>query len=205
MPYTVYRIKFQTKRGTWRLYVGYTGQAEIRRAYHKMEPPAWVRCQKPGGQHIWKTLETGIETKQMALALEAFHASRTIAADPNIARGGPWSKPILNSEDLAEALLVSKMTLRSLLAYAESDGSGVLQKHLKDLKFGPAGDAPGDAAVARGVYVTKRRSGKSGNAARKDRIRKGKLKKSSDEYKWSKRGKNHQLNRQVESAKRSRP
>ena len=95
-----------------------------------MEPPAWVRCQKPGGQHIWKTLETGIETKQMALALEAFHASRTIAADPNIARGGPWSKPILNSEDLAEALLVSKMTLRSLLAYAESDGSGVLQKHL---------------------------------------------------------------------------
>ena len=39
-------------------------------------PPAWVRCQKPGGQHIWKTLETGIETKQMALALEAFHASR---------------------------------------------------------------------------------------------------------------------------------
>ena len=204
MVYIVYKIKFRTKKGTWRLYVGYTGQAKVRRAFHKKKPPAWVKCQRPDGKPIWKTPETGIKSKEMALALEAYHASRAIAAEPNIARGGPWLRPTLKSEHATEALLASKMTLTSLLAYAESDGSRLLQKHLKNLEFGPAGDAPGNAAVARGVYLVKRRSGVCGNAGRKDRIRKGILRKGSKKYRQSKRGANPELRRTVENDKLSK-
>ena len=93
--YQVYRIGYWTKKGTWRVYIGYTGQADVRRAYHKIKPPAWVKCRDPAYEAEWTTLESGIVGESMPLALEAFHASRAIAAEPYTARGGPWVKPTL--------------------------------------------------------------------------------------------------------------
>ena len=149
--------------------------------------------------------------EQMALALEAFHASRAIVAEPLTVRGGPWVKPTLPKDEDAKIFLVSTMRLAALLAYAESRDSELLWRHMKNLRFGPAEDAPNGSVVQRGVFVVrKKKSGKAtksgpcGCRSRRDRVQRGVLKRPSAEHKVSHRGRDPQARRRDETAMRSR-
>ena len=102
--YQVYRIGYWTKKGTWRVYIGYTGQEDVRKASHKRMPPGWVKCRAPCCEAQWRTLESDVVGEQMALALEAFHASRAIVAEPLTVRGGPCVKPTLPKDEDAKNL-----------------------------------------------------------------------------------------------------
>ena len=204
----IYRIGFFTKKDTWREYIGSTSCADLRRVFHKINPPAWVKCRKPGCDPTWTVLERNAQTKHMAKASEAFHAARCIAAKPKTSRGGPWVKPSLDPDDIAEARLVSKMTLGGLLGYAAKT-KGLLHKHMNDLRYGRAPDAPDAAPVARGIFVMnakrKRSGGKStcnGNQSRKRQIADGRLKKGSKKHKILHRGKEPVARRMVETVTR---
>ena len=124
--YQVYRIGYWTKKGTWRVYIGYTGQEDVRKVFHKRMPPGWVKCRAPCCEAQWRTLESDVVGEQMALTLEAFHASRAIVAEPLTVRGGPWVKPTLPKDEDAKMFLVSTMRLAALLAYPESRDSELL-------------------------------------------------------------------------------
>ena len=97
VSYEVYLLIFVTSLGTVRHYIGFTRCLDIRRAWHIENAPAWV---KPGigKKSFWKysVLEGGIPSKQEALCAEAWWAAIRIAAEPLIARGGPWSRPTLS-------------------------------------------------------------------------------------------------------------
>ena len=59
-------------------------------------------------------MEGGLKSKGEALASEALWAARRILQNPHTARGGPWSKPTLDTKTLEEVQQVAK--LRSFLA-----------------------------------------------------------------------------------------
>ena len=87
MPYLVYKASYWTKRGTFRTYFGYTRTLDLRRWWHEQKPPAWMKPR--GGDFDLAVVERGLQTKEVALACEALHAARAIAANPRQARGGP--------------------------------------------------------------------------------------------------------------------
>ena len=93
--YVVYQARFVTQRGTVRIYIGHSACMDIRRVYHKSKPPAWLQCRNKRHEPDYKILEAAIPNRETATALEALHAARAIAAEPKIARGGPWAKPTL--------------------------------------------------------------------------------------------------------------
>jgi hypothetical protein len=64
---------------------------------------AWNRHRQADSNLEWKVLESAVATKPLALALEAFHAARAVAAEPRVARGGPYARPTLKKEWLQEA------------------------------------------------------------------------------------------------------
>jgi len=205
MIYFVYKVSYATKFGTARAYVGYTGQMEVRRAFHKTKPPTWMKCRAPSCEPKWAVLEKDVPSKHLAWALEAFHASRAIAADPHAVRGGPWLRPTLPEGEEQKIRAIAKMPLAAMLKYGESRQSELLFKHLRGLSFGPADDAPSGAAIARGVFVIKprsRRSGAKGSKARARRIREGTLVAGSAEHGRSKRGRRPAERRRAETARR---
>jgi hypothetical protein len=203
MIYTVYKLFFFTRKGSRREYVGYTGQIATRMAFHKRKPPAWVKCRKAGAELKFRVLEKDVASKNLALALEAYHACRAIAAKPHAARGGPWVRPTLPDVELGRIRVLAGMSLRSLLEYGAAKRSKLLHEHLAELRFGRLADAPIGAATARGVYVAPSRSGRSGvcgRKARSARMRRG-LVAGSDVHVQLKRGTQPQARRRAENLK----
>ena len=152
----------------------------------------------------WTVLEGGL-TKPLALALEAFHASHAIAAEPDAARGGPWSRPTLTREMRKEAQLVSRMTLAAMLAFAADNPDGPLGHHLADLSYDRAKKAAAES-IARGVTVKRKKksgsSGCTGSQSRKAQVKRGTLKRPSAYYKRLHRGPEPEATRKRETAQR---
>ena len=210
--YLVYWARFRTRRGTVRIYIGYTKCLEVRRVYHNGKPPAWLKCKGHESELEYKVLEEGIESIETALALEALHSARAIAAEPESVRGGPWAKPKkltpkMLDEVRAAASVRSLMVLREL---GNANPSGPLYRHLRDLTFVAATDAPQGAFVCRGAHVYRKRkpgrAGTRGNVCRRNRLEKGELVRGTKRYRRSKRGVDYKERRAVEERKRpSRP
>ena len=125
----------------------------------------------------YKVLEEGIATKELALALEALHAARAVLSEPDSARGGPWSKPTLPDDWREEVTSAAACrALASLNKVAMAHPSGRLFRHLKDLAFVSADDAPKSAAIARGSCAMRaRRGGRSGGTGWSSRQRRLRL------------------------------
>jgi hypothetical protein len=160
MAYCVYKPTYKTTWGETRIYIGYTGSAEWRKVWHEVKANAWNRHRQADSNLEWKVLESAVATKPLALALEAFHAARAVAAEPRVARGGPYARPTLKKEWLQEARQVSGMTMASMTAYGEANPEGPLGLHLRDLSFTRA-----SGSGRRGVTVQRkslRQSGPSG-------------------------------------------
>ena len=201
--YSVYQARFETKRGVVRTYIGYTGRMDVRMAFHVAEPPKWLKCQS-GGELEYKILEGGIGSKGLAVAAEALHAARAVAAEPAVARGGPWAKPTLKKEWLRELHAAASLrSLHRLRALAEESPGGPLDRHLRDLCFVPASEALQGAAVCRGAAACRfRRSGTCGNRSRRNQLAKGTLKRGTARWKRLKRGADVAARRGVEQARR---
>jgi hypothetical protein len=202
MAYCVYRVSFRTQRGTARTYIGYTGCADVRRAYHNSNPPAWLKCKQRESELKFDVLEDNIPSREAALAVEALFAARAIAAEPDTARGGPWAKPTLTSDMFLEIQAVSKLRgLISLQSVAHSEPHGRLYRHLRDLRF----EDPSDVAaklVCRGAHVVKGRSGTRGNENRKQQLREGKLTRGTPYWRRVKRGRDPNERRAEENRRR---
>ena len=209
--YVVYKLMFQTRAGSSREYVGFTGCLDVRLAFHKRQPPAWVRCRKvPGDALEWEILERTVASKALALALEAYHACRLIAARPHAVRGGPWVRPTLPKGEMACILELATVRLATMLQRGADDDSTLLHRHLRGLRFGPSAEAPQGAATARGVFVCASRSGisrQSGACGSRDRARRilaDSLQRGSAAHVRSKRGVCPRQRRLVENRKRRR-
>ena len=75
VTYSVYKVSFQTRKGTQRQYVGMTRCMDLRKVFHNHSPPAWMKCAKgPPGEWQYEMLKTGIATKHEALAVEALES-----------------------------------------------------------------------------------------------------------------------------------
>ena len=107
--------------------------------------------------------------------------------------------------------MASRMTLAGLMKYAQGRDAGLLYKHMKDLKFGRADDAPFGAAATRGVYVVKKKKKKSGRStksgpcgrkSRQDQVSRGVLKKPSAHAERLHRGRDPKKRRQLETERR---
>ena len=161
--YCIYRAFFRTERGTYRAYVGHTGSLEERKRTLRTKPPDWL---KPGvGSVDVLVVEEGIASKSVALVLEAMHAARAICSRPHTCRGGPWSSPrALSDAALRDVAAVARCrSLTSIWDIARQRKGGALWKHLEDLAFTAASDAPSSAVVVRGAWVHRiKRSGRSG-------------------------------------------
>lgn len=179
------------------------------KVYHKQKPPYWLRCASKSAKKRlrYKVLEDNIPTLELALASEAIHAARSISAEPTIARGGPWSKKTLNSEMIHEchqvATISSVMQLQKL---ASQNPEGRLARHLADLTFERASEAPNGTPTHRGAYVVKKRksgqSGVPGNATRKRLLREKRLRRGTDEWRRAKRGVDVAERRELEQSHR---
>jgi len=177
---------------------------DIRRVYHKKKPPAWLKCRSERHELEYKILEAAIPNRETAIALEALHSARAIAAEPEIVRAGPWAKPTLEPGWRCEIDAASR--IRSLMRLQElgnENKQGPLHRHLADLDFIPASDAPRGAAASRGAVVRRHKtSGTNGNVVRRDQRRRGVKK----DYKRSQRGVDYKERRAVEQSRRpSRP
>ena len=73
---SVYAVHFQTKRGTRRTYVGYTGQRDVRAMWHNLQPTAWVKpAARVLGPEDLEILVPDVPSRAVARALEAFHSA----------------------------------------------------------------------------------------------------------------------------------
>ena len=206
VQYLVYQVRFKTQCGTVRIYIGHTKALDVRSVYHDKKPNVWLQCKNNDGLK-YKVLEEDIASFELALGLEAMYAARAIAAEPLIARGGPWSTKKLTAEMLQECQCVAQIrSLMQLQEVAKAKPDGILDRHLRDLVFLPAADAPQDAPTARGACITRKkkggRSGTQGNVMRKKDVAKGILKRPSADYTRSHRGINYQERRDVEQTRR---
>ena len=110
--------------------IGYTRCLDLRRWWHERKPPAWMKPR--GGDFQLAVVERDLPSKEAALASEALHAARAIAAQPGQARGGPWVRPTLPAGALAEARAASAVRVGASLARVAGEfQGGLLWKHLK--------------------------------------------------------------------------
>ena len=170
-----------------------------------------MRCIGDDSKLDVKVLEEGIDTKAAALAVEALLAARAIARDPRRTRGGPWSQPEpLGAAALVEIRAVAACrSLMSLHGVGAASPQGPLARHLRDLKFAKAADAPTAATVTRGAYVVRvrkkpssGRAGTPGNQCRADQLDRGVLARGSSVHKRLHRGRNPTACRRRETAHR---
>ena len=173
-------------------------------------------------------VEEGIASKSVALGLEALRAARAICSRPHTCRGGPWSSPTaLSDAALRDVAAVARChTLMSIWDIARQRKGGALWKHLEDLAFTAASDAPSSAVVVRGAWVRRiKRSGRSGasgpsgqsgrsgasgpsgrgapgNKYRRKLVLEGKLKRTDLKHKQLHRGREPTLRRQAETLNR---
>lgn len=137
--YDVYLASFQTLAGTFRSYIGYTGNADKREDKLGLGGVDWTKCLNKGTLKL-EVLVPGLDSKAVALALEALHASKAIRRDPQHVRGGPWlSVRALKAADLNEVQAAAGCSSADELGpLAELLGpTSRLYQHLKNLKFGP--------------------------------------------------------------------
>lgn len=137
--YDVYRAFFLTLAGTFRTYIGYTGNAEKREDKLGLNGVDWTKCLKKGTLKL-KVLVPSVDSKAVALALEALHAAKAIQSDPEHVRGGPWlSVKALKADDLYEIQATAACSSAVQLGpLAELLGpTSRLYKHLENLDFGP--------------------------------------------------------------------
>ena len=203
MAYCVYKLTYETTWGATRVYIGYTGSGEWREVWHEVKANAWNRHRQPDSELKWRVLESAIATKPLALALEAFHAARAVAAEPRVARGGPYARPTLKREWLEEARLVSGMTMAAMTAYGQTHPEGPLGRHLQDLSFTRAA-----GSGRRGVTAQRKRqsgtSGVNGYVSRCSQMARGILKRPSARERRLHRGVDAKAARSTETAKLKR-
>ncbi len=111
MAYCVYRLRYRTKWNAPRVYIGYTGFGEWRKVWHEVKANSRNVHRDPDCDLEWSVLEDRVESKPLALALEAFHAARAVTAEPSVARGGPYARLTLTKLMREEAWLVHRMTM----------------------------------------------------------------------------------------------
>ena len=70
MTYKVYKVSYLTSRGTYREYWGHTRCVDVRKHWHSKKPPAWMKPRKTALN--FEVVEVGLNTKEDALAAEAF-------------------------------------------------------------------------------------------------------------------------------------
>lgn len=152
-----------------------------------------------------RVLADGISTKAMALMLEAFFSAKTISANPQAARGGPWARPTLSEAQLGHCQAMGKLSLRQFSLACRDSRSRALRAHLDDLCYGSSVGAPRGCEIYKGIFVARRRrsgrsgrsgksgrsgrSGKCGYLGRQARIKAGTLKQGSKEHVRLHRGK----------------
>ena len=142
--YDVYSASFETKAGTFRTYIGYTGNAEKREDKLGLGDVNWTSCLKKGTLKL-EVLVPGLGSKAVALALEAWHAAKAILRDPEHVRGGPWlSVQALKAADLYDVQAAAGCSsVVELGPLAEQLGTtSRLYQHLKNLRFGPKTKQP---------------------------------------------------------------
>jgi len=110
---------------------------------------------------------------------------------------------------LAEVRAVADVrSLLKLEEIAKADPSGRLYRHLRDLEFTPAGDAPPGAQTCRGAHIVRKRwnpgtsSGTAGNKSRQSQLKAGTLKRRTDRWRRLKRGVDAKARRKAEQASR---
>jgi ribosomal protein L7Ae-like RNA K-turn-binding protein len=84
--YTVYKASFETQKGTFRQYVGYTGNASKREDKLGLGGVNWTKPLKKGSLKL-RVLVADVESKAVVLALEAWHAAKAISRDSEHVRG----------------------------------------------------------------------------------------------------------------------
>ena len=166
--YSVYKARFQTKKGTWRTYVGKTRSIEVRKQWLKKKPVAWAKCavDLPSDESSWEfeLLEKNLDSNAAALAYEALHTAKLWVKAPLFVRGAAWSNPTLSEAQETQLRAVSKCAdIGQLEKIAQQCPQGSLARHLKDVSF--------VTVKTETVAVKKRgRSGAPGNASRKSQI-----------------------------------
>jgi len=197
MGHVVYKLSYKTTWGARRIYIGYTANKEWRMVWHKVKANSWNLHRGRKSDLKWAVLESQIDSKPRALALEAFHAARAVAAEPGVARGGPYARPTLTKAMLDEARLVSGMRLAAMMAFGVANPDGPLGLHLKDMSFTRSA-RPGQ----RGVVVKRRRSGADGASSRRSQMARGSLKRKSAHERRVHRGVDPKAARRRETARR---
>ena len=203
--FTVYQAAYTTRAGSQRFYIGYTASVDLRKFWHQMEPPAWMKP-RVGDKLEVIALESGIPSRELARAAEAIWAARKIKQKPLLTRGGPWAKPTWKDSWTEEVAKVSVMrSILQLGAYAEQQPkSSPLHNHLDNLSFHAASEAKRSEAVCRGAVARRvvRKSGTPGNKNRASQIRRGVLKRGSAWHRRVHRGKYQKRARKRETLKR---
>ena len=204
--YKIYRVQFETRLGTKRVYIGHTKVICLRKNWAEKKPPAFMGCRNPKDLD-YVIIEENIATKAQALALEAYYAARYIVAEPDLCRGGPWSNPTLSDCQKDELQAASRCcSLFALSQLAESNKRGSLYRHLKDLVFVKPEDATPVEKIVRGAVVRKRksngRSGPCGCRYRKKAVQNGVVKRPSAHFTRLKRGVDYRARRDSEQERR---
>jgi hypothetical protein len=201
--YCVYRATYKTRRGTRRAYIGYSGNLDVRKYWHKVRPPAWMKPQRDDTLDV-VILEPGIKSVGLARAAEAMYAAREILKAPQHTRGGPWLKPAWGNDWRRELEAVSKIrSISKLSEYAETNPEGNVQQHLKNFSYHPSREAVEGEATCRGACARRvKRSGTPGNQSRKAQVGRGVLKRPSAYYVRIHRGVDAPAARKKENAKR---
>ena len=97
----------------------------------------WARCMRRETLSV-KQLAVNIESKQVALLVEAQLAAKSILARPFHVRGGPWLsvRTLPASEMSCVGAVAGMTTLAELAAYIETlSEDNRLWQHVKDVRF----------------------------------------------------------------------
>ena len=86
--FNVYQAAYTTGAGSRRRYIGFTRDVNLRKAWHKKKPPAWMKP-RVGNKLEFTVLESSIPSRELARAAEAIWAARKIQEKPLLTRGGP--------------------------------------------------------------------------------------------------------------------
>ena len=185
--YKVYAAHGVTWHGTKRTYVGSTRSLKVRSHFHRLRStqPAWMRCWTDR-EPRYEILKANVYPKHEALLYEALLAAQAIAADPERARGGPWSTVRLSQLAFAQIFEVARLdNLADLLALAQQDKRSALWQHLQDVPFDTGLSGEGGNTVG---YRRSGRSGTAGNKWRKQAVKDGRFTRDSGKYKQYHRG-----------------
>ena len=185
--YKIYAAHGVTWYGTKRVYIGSTRSLKVRSHFHRLRStqPAWMRCWTDEDPS-YVILKSSLYPKDQALLYEALLAAKAIKADPQQARGGPWSTVHLSQFAFAQISEVARLNnVSELFAYAQKDKRSALWQHLRDVAFDTNLNSESGRA---GAYSKSGRSGTAGNKWLKKALKSGRIVRGTPEHRQCKRG-----------------